>query len=174
MPYLLQLRQVLLAVKNKRSLKVAITTLGCKVNFFDSAAMGESLRGGGFEVLPFPASADIYIINSCTVTESTDAQSRQLIGRALRMKWAVGQIEKHMREQLEMERTQKYEEIESTLPPSLRRSYVPDKYYNAPRVDNLDKYQSTDIWNPTTAAEPAADRYAEERMPDPLAVGVNV
>jgi threonylcarbamoyladenosine tRNA methylthiotransferase MtaB len=84
-PYLLQLRQVLLAVKNKRSLKVAITTLGCKVNFFDSAAMGQSLRGGGFEVLPFPASADIYIINTCTVTESTDAQSRQLIRRALRM-----------------------------------------------------------------------------------------
>ncbi len=76
---------MLLSVKNKRSLKVAITTLGCKVNFFDSAAMGESLRGGGFEVLPFPAIADIYIINSCTVTESTDAQSRQLIRRALRM-----------------------------------------------------------------------------------------
>jgi threonylcarbamoyladenosine tRNA methylthiotransferase MtaB len=83
--YLLQFRQVLLSVENKRSLKVAITTLGCKVNFFDSAAMGESLRGGGFEVLPFPASADIYIINSCTVTESTDAQSRQLIRRALRL-----------------------------------------------------------------------------------------
>ena len=85
MLYLLQLRQVLLAVKNKRLLKVAITTLGCKVNFFDSAAMSESLRGGGFEVIPFPASADIYIINTCTVTESTDAQSRQLIRRALRM-----------------------------------------------------------------------------------------
>ena len=85
MLYLLQLRQVLLSVEKERSLKVAITTLGCKVNFFDSAAMGESLRGGGFEVLPFPASADIYIINTCTVTESTDAQSRQLIRRALRM-----------------------------------------------------------------------------------------
>jgi len=83
--YLLQLKQVLLSVKKERSFKVAITTLGCKVNFFDSAAMGESLRGGGFEVLPFPAIADIYIINSCTVTESTDAQSRQLIRRALRM-----------------------------------------------------------------------------------------
>ena len=85
MLYLLQLKQVLLSDKKERSFKVAITTLGCKVNFFDSAAMGESLRGGGFEVLPFPASADIYIINSCTVTESTDAQSRQLIRRALRM-----------------------------------------------------------------------------------------
>jgi len=76
---------VLLSDKRERSFKVAITTLGCKVNFFDSAAMGESLRGGGFEVLPFPASADIYIINTCTVTESTDAQSRQLIRRALRI-----------------------------------------------------------------------------------------
>jgi threonylcarbamoyladenosine tRNA methylthiotransferase MtaB len=83
--YLPQQRQEQLSVKKNPSLKVAITTLGCKVNFFDSAAMGESLRGGGFEVLPFPASADIYIINSCTVTESTDAQSRQLIRRALRM-----------------------------------------------------------------------------------------
>jgi threonylcarbamoyladenosine tRNA methylthiotransferase MtaB len=83
--YLPQQRQVQLSVKNNSSLKVAFTTLGCKVNFFDSAAMTESLRSGGFKIIPFSEVADVYIINSCTVTESTDSQSRQLIRRALRM-----------------------------------------------------------------------------------------
>lgn len=68
-----------------RSLKIAIATLGCKVNFFDSAAMAAALRRDGFDIVPFSAVSDIYIINSCTVTESSDAQSRQLIRRALRM-----------------------------------------------------------------------------------------
>lgn len=68
-----------------RSLKIAIATLGCKVNFFDSAAMAAALRRDGFDIVPFSAVSDVYIINSCTVTESSDAQSRQLIRRALRM-----------------------------------------------------------------------------------------
>ncbi len=62
--------------------KVAITTLGCKVNQYDSASMEEALRGKGYQIVDFPDSADIYIINTCTVTKKTDYQSRQLIRRA--------------------------------------------------------------------------------------------
>ncbi|GFO63808.1 tRNA (N(6)-L-threonylcarbamoyladenosine(37)-C(2))-methylthiotransferase MtaB [Geomonas paludis] len=66
---------------NKR---IAITTLGCKINQFESAAMTEALEQDGYSFVPFSESADIYVINSCTVTAKTDAESRRLIRRATR------------------------------------------------------------------------------------------
>jgi len=63
-------------------MRVAITTLGCKVNQYESAAMGESLEKLGFRLVPFLEEADYYIINTCTVTGRTDYQSRQLVRRA--------------------------------------------------------------------------------------------
>ena len=65
--------------------KIAITTLGCKINQFESAAMTEALELGGFSIVPFSESADVYLINSCTVTAKTDAESRRLIRRAARL-----------------------------------------------------------------------------------------
>lgn len=64
--------------------RVAITTLGCKTNQFESAAIHESLRKEGFSVVPFDGVADVYVINSCTVTARTDAESRRLVRRAKR------------------------------------------------------------------------------------------
>jgi threonylcarbamoyladenosine tRNA methylthiotransferase MtaB len=64
--------------------RIAITTLGCKTNQFESAAMAEVLGKDGFQVVSFDEPADIYIINTCTVTARTDAESRQLIRRAAR------------------------------------------------------------------------------------------
>jgi threonylcarbamoyladenosine tRNA methylthiotransferase MtaB len=64
--------------------RVAITTLGCKINQFESAAMGEALASEGFTIVPFDSEADIYVINTCTVTAKTDAESRRLIRRATR------------------------------------------------------------------------------------------
>ncbi len=65
-------------------MKIAISTLGCKVNHYDSAVIEESLRQEGYHIASFAGTADVYIINTCTVTEKTDAQSRQLIRRALK------------------------------------------------------------------------------------------
>jgi len=62
--------------------RIAITTLGCKTNQYESAAMTESLGREGFQLVPFEGAADIYIINTCTVTARTDAESRRLIRRA--------------------------------------------------------------------------------------------
>ncbi|MDO8444605.1 MAG: tRNA (N(6)-L-threonylcarbamoyladenosine(37)-C(2))-methylthiotransferase MtaB [Deltaproteobacteria bacterium] len=63
---------------------VAITTLGCKTNQLDSAVMEESLKNGDFRLTDFSGLADVYIINTCTVTHKSDFQSRQLIRRAKR------------------------------------------------------------------------------------------
>lgn len=65
--------------------KVAITTLGCKTNQFESAGMSESLQQQGYQTVPFNEQADVYIINTCTVTAKSDAESRKLIRRAARL-----------------------------------------------------------------------------------------
>jgi len=64
--------------------RVAIATLGCKVNQCESAGLAEALCRKDFTVVPFTDTADIYIINTCTVTSRTDYQCRQLIRRAHR------------------------------------------------------------------------------------------
>jgi threonylcarbamoyladenosine tRNA methylthiotransferase MtaB len=65
-------------------IRVAIATLGCKVNHYESAGLEEEIRSRGFSIVPFRSEADIYIVNTCTVTGKTDYQSRQLIRRANR------------------------------------------------------------------------------------------
>jgi threonylcarbamoyladenosine tRNA methylthiotransferase MtaB len=69
----------------KRPSTIAITTLGCKTNQFESAAMEERLRGAGYRVIPFEQGPELVVVNTCTVTAATDAQSRNLIRRARRM-----------------------------------------------------------------------------------------
>lgn len=64
--------------------RVALATLGCKVNQYESAALGEAIERLGFQAVSFTEEADCYIINTCTVTGRTDYQSRQMIRRALR------------------------------------------------------------------------------------------
>jgi len=65
-------------------LKVALSTLGCKVNQYESAGILEALDKTIFSTVPFNAKADLYIINTCTVTKKTDYQSRQLIRRTIK------------------------------------------------------------------------------------------
>ncbi len=64
---------------------VALTTLGCKTNQYESAAMEERLLAAGYEVVPFEDGAELVIVNTCTVTAATDSQSRNLIRRARRL-----------------------------------------------------------------------------------------
>jgi threonylcarbamoyladenosine tRNA methylthiotransferase MtaB len=68
----------------ERKLRVAMTTLGCKVNQYDTATLETALRER-CEIVPFDAGADVYVVNSCTVTDRADAESRQLARRARRL-----------------------------------------------------------------------------------------
>ncbi len=65
-------------------MKVAIFTLGCKVNQYETAAMERELRKRGHELVPFEGQADAYIINTCTVTAVSDKKSRNEVRRARR------------------------------------------------------------------------------------------
>lgn len=65
--------------------KAAFHNLGCKVNAYETEAMQEMLQKAGYEIVPFREGADIYIINTCTVTNIADRKSRQMLHRARRM-----------------------------------------------------------------------------------------
>ncbi|MFR6380254.1 MAG: hypothetical protein ACLUNZ_11150 [Evtepia sp.] len=63
-------------------MRVAIHTLGCKVNQYESQAMEEILTARGHTLVPFEDPADVYIVNSCTVTATSDKKSRQAVRQA--------------------------------------------------------------------------------------------
>ena len=65
-------------------MKVAIYTLGCKVNQYETQAMERELRARGHETLPFDREADAYVINTCSVTAASDQKCRQAVHRARR------------------------------------------------------------------------------------------
>ena len=66
-------------------MKVAFSTLGCRVNHYESEAMAEKFIREGYEVAEFTDVADVYVINTCTVTNMGDKKSRQIINRARRL-----------------------------------------------------------------------------------------
>lgn len=66
-------------------MKVAFATLGCRVNVYESEAMIEKFIREGYSVVDFSEVADVYVINTCTVTNMGDKKSRQIIGRARRL-----------------------------------------------------------------------------------------
>lgn len=63
-------------------MKVAFLTLGCKVNFYETERMMNQFQKLGFDVVDFDGTADVYIINTCTVTNMADRKSRQMLHRA--------------------------------------------------------------------------------------------
>lgn len=66
-------------------MKVALHTLGCRVNTYDTEAMAEMFKNEGYEVVSFSDKADVYVINTCTVTNSGDKKSRQHISQARKL-----------------------------------------------------------------------------------------
>jgi threonylcarbamoyladenosine tRNA methylthiotransferase MtaB len=65
-------------------MRIAITTLGCKINQYDSAVIQSRLEQERHSFVPFDEEADFYIINACTVTDRADREARQLVRRAKR------------------------------------------------------------------------------------------
>lgn len=65
--------------------KVALHNLGCKVNAYEVEAMQQLLEKAGYEIVPFEEGADVYLINTCTVTNIADRKSRQMLHKAKKM-----------------------------------------------------------------------------------------
>ena len=62
--------------------KAALHNLGCKVNAYETESMRQMLEQAGYEIVPFEEHADVYVINTCSVTNVADRKSRQMIHRA--------------------------------------------------------------------------------------------
>ncbi len=62
--------------------KAALHNLGCKVNAYETESMQQMLEAAGYEIIPFDQKADVYVINTCSVTNIADRKSRQMIHRA--------------------------------------------------------------------------------------------
>ena len=62
--------------------KVAFYTLGCKLNQYETAVISEIFLNHGFEIVDFNQAADIYVVNSCTVTNRADYKAREFIRKA--------------------------------------------------------------------------------------------
>ena len=65
--------------------KVELHNLGCKVNAYETEAMQQMLEAAGYEIVPFEPGADIYVINTCSVTNIADRKSRQMLHKAKKM-----------------------------------------------------------------------------------------
>ncbi|MDE6896693.1 MAG: tRNA (N(6)-L-threonylcarbamoyladenosine(37)-C(2))-methylthiotransferase MtaB, partial [Lachnospiraceae bacterium] len=62
--------------------KAALHNLGCKVNSYETEVMQEMLEKQGYEIVSFDEKADVYLINTCSVTNMADRKSRQMLHRA--------------------------------------------------------------------------------------------
>lgn len=65
--------------------RAALHNLGCKVNAYETEAMQQMLEQAGYEIVPFSEQADVYVINTCSVTNIADRKSRQMLHRARRL-----------------------------------------------------------------------------------------
>lgn len=70
---------------NKRKMRVAVFTLGCKVNQYETDLMMKSFVDSGYDIVDFKEKADIYVINSCSVTNMSTRKTRQYLSRAKKM-----------------------------------------------------------------------------------------
>ena len=71
-------------MENKK--KVAFYTLGCKLNFSETSTIARNFQDEGFERVGFEEVADMYVINTCSVTENADKQFKQIVKKALKTK----------------------------------------------------------------------------------------
>lgn len=69
---------------SKRSKTVAFHTLGCKLNYAETSTIGRQFQEAGFQIADFSEPADLYVINTCSVTENADREFRKIVNRAKR------------------------------------------------------------------------------------------
>ncbi len=96
--------------------KAALHNLGCKVNAYELNAVAELLKDAGYEIVPFGESADVYVINTCTVTNVADRKSRQMLNKAKKMNpdAVVVALGCYVQSRIEMYKSDGIKEEEST------------------------------------------------------------
>ncbi|MGN0319199.1 MAG: tRNA (N(6)-L-threonylcarbamoyladenosine(37)-C(2))-methylthiotransferase MtaB [Lachnospira sp.] len=113
--------------------KVAIHNLGCKVNSYESESMELMLKNAGYEIVPFDdnQTADVYIINTCSVTNIADRKSRQMLHKAKKMNPNAVVVAAGCYVQADSENVKKDECVDIVLGNNMKKNIVTalDEYY---------------------------------------------
>ena len=102
-------------MENKETIKVAFITLGCKVNQYETNAMTQKFIESGYKIVEHNEKADVYIINTCTVTNMSDRKSRQMLRRVKELNQEAIVIACGCYAQVGKEELEKIEEIDLIL-----------------------------------------------------------
>ena len=133
--------------------RAALHTLGCKVNEYETDAMRASLEEAGFSIVDFRQTADVYVINTCSVTNIADRKSRQMIGRARKLNPDAVVVAAGCYVQTALEKTGKTVDADILIG-SGRKSAL---------VEELERYFSSEETRAKASAETAAKVSAETR-----------
>lgn len=118
--------------------KVAFGTLGCKLNFSETSTIARSFQEKGFKRVDFRESADIYVINTCSVTDSADKKSRAMIRQATRLNPAAFVVVIGCYAQLKPDEAASIEGVDLILGAN-------DKFNITRYLENLDKHELSEV-----------------------------
>lgn len=122
-----------------RKLKVAFSTLGCRMNHFESSAMEEEFENRGYVLSEFSEKADIYVINTCTVTNDADRTSRKTIRQAKRRNPDAVVVATGCYAQVSPEELSKMEEVDLVIGNSHKTAVleIVEQFINERRQDKV-------------------------------------
>ena len=117
--------------------KAALHNLGCKVNAYETEAMQQLLEEAGYEIVPFQEKADVYVINTCSVTNIADRKSRQMLHRAKKMNPAAVVVAAGCYLQAAVEELKKDAAIDVIIGNNRKKDLVPllDEYFAGKHVE---------------------------------------
>ena len=117
--------------------KAALHNLGCKVNAYETEAMQQLLEEAGYEIVPFQEKADVYVINTCSVTNIADRKSRQMLHRAKKMNPAAVVVAAGCYVQAAGEELKKDAAIDVIIGNNRKKDLVPllDEYFAGKHVE---------------------------------------
>jgi len=141
------------------NIKISVTTLGCKVNQCDSAAMEESLKNCGYEIVLPSKKADVYIVNTCVVTKKTESQSRQQLRKYLRSSPDCQVIAVGCYAQKSVEELRAVSKRVSVFGNSEKKDI--GKYVNELLSNGQAKQQVSDIFLEKTFSTPASPKFLD-------------
>jgi threonylcarbamoyladenosine tRNA methylthiotransferase MtaB len=108
-----------------RQVRVALPTLGCKVNRYDSDTLARELRRRGYSIVPASQPADAYIVNTCTVTADAGAKSRKMLRKALKLTPGAVMIVTGCYAALEHDEVEEMDGVTAVVPQE-RQAEIPD------------------------------------------------
>lgn len=140
--------------------KIAFCTLGCKVNQYETNAMMQKFVNSGYEIVGFHEFADVYIINTCTVTNMADKKSRQMLRRVKEINNNAVVVAVGCYVQVAEEDLEKIDEIDLILGNNEKLDIV--KYVEEYISNNKKQYEASDVMHQSEFLDFGSITYTEK------------